>query len=181
MRERREPEFICLTVALKHLPCIQSLYGLKSSYQVTFLHEENKKRQKSERAPLGLPDKLGLHWVVEGHEHLGILADLTHHILQSHKEGERWCRGELCLPAQVNILLLRLSERTRGLHLMRVDPSTVFCHIRADLGSVQLDRRPAHWTTERLPVHLAVEQETSVCNDIMINSSEHISIYSTLE
>ena len=62
----------------------------------------------------GLPDKLGLHWVVERHEHLRILANLTHHILQSHKEGKSWCGGKLCLSCQINILLLRLSEKQRN-------------------------------------------------------------------
>lgn len=65
---------------------------------------------------MGLPDELGLHRVVEGHEHLCILADLAHHILQSHKEGERRCGGKLRLSAQINILPLRLlgEKQTNG-------------------------------------------------------------------
>lgn len=65
---------------------------------------------------MGLPDELGLHWVVEGHEHLCILADLAHHILQSHKEGERRRGGKLRLSAQINILPLRLlgEKQTNG-------------------------------------------------------------------
>lgn len=84
--------------AMKHLHCLNK-----------------RKKEKSEYIHMDSPDKLGLHWVIEWHEHLCILADLTHHILQSHKEGKCWCRGKLCLSAQINILLLRLSEGKRGI------------------------------------------------------------------
>lgn len=69
-------------------------------------------REKQGRVSVttGSPDELGFHRVVERHEHFCILPDLTHHILESHEEGERWRGGKLCLPGQINILLLRLSR-----------------------------------------------------------------------
>ena len=76
------------------------------------LWERKKKdlqKERNVRTSEGLPDELGLHGVVERHEHLGILPDLTHNILQSHKEGKRRRGGELGLPGQINILLLTLS------------------------------------------------------------------------
>lgn len=74
------------------------------------------RRKLDENKTVCAPDELGLHRVVERHEHLGVLADLTHHVLQSHKEGERWSGGELRLPGQIDILLLRLrgGERRGG-------------------------------------------------------------------
>lgn len=59
------------------------------------------------------PDELGLHRVVERHEHLGVLPYLAHHVLQSHKEGKRGRGGKLGLATQVDILLLGLRGRGR--------------------------------------------------------------------
>lgn len=99
----------------------------------------------------GLPDELGLHWVVEWHEHFCVFADLTHHVLQSHKESERWRGGKLCLPGQINILLLRLSEGSRGIafsiglffHSFR---SHTYIHTQVDLGPVQFEQ----WAQEKV-------------------------------
>lgn len=69
--------------------------------------------EKKNMQPVCSPDKPSLHWIVERHEHLSVLADLTHHVLQSHEEGERWRGGELGLSRQINILLLRLPGKQR--------------------------------------------------------------------
>lgn len=61
-----------------------------------------------------LPDKLGFHRVVQRHEHLRVLPDLTHHILEGHEEGEGRRGRELGLPAQIDVLLLRLLMGSRG-------------------------------------------------------------------
>lgn len=55
------------------------------------------------------PDELGLHRVVEGHEHLGILTDFAHDVLQGDKECEGRRGGKFGLSAQVDVLPLRLS------------------------------------------------------------------------
>lgn len=55
-----------------------------------------------------LPDEFVLVGVVEGHENLGILADLTHHVLQRHKQSKGWRGGKLGLSTQIQILPLRL-------------------------------------------------------------------------
>lgn len=67
-----------------------------------------------------IPDEFVLVGVVEGHEHLGILSDLTHHILQGHKQSKGRRGGKLGLATQIQILPLRLergrqkNKETRG-------------------------------------------------------------------
>lgn len=98
--------------------------------------------KERKHAATGLPDELGLHGVVERHEHLCVLADLTHHILQSHKEGKRRRGGKLCLPAQINILLLRLSGgNTEALHSTLDFSPIALCHMRVDLRPAQFEKR----------------------------------------
>lgn len=72
-----------------------------------------------------IPDEFVLIGVVEGHEHLGVLSDLTHHVLQRHKESKGWRGGKLGLSTQIQILSLRLagvkeSTRERETHIHRL-------------------------------------------------------------
>lgn len=55
------------------------------------------------------PDELGLHRVVQRHEHLGIFSYFTDHVLEVDKQGQRRRGGKLGLSVNVYVLLLRLS------------------------------------------------------------------------
>lgn len=101
---------------------------------------------------MGLPDELGLHRVVEGHEHLCILADLAHHILQSHKEGERRCGGKLRLSAQINILPLRLlgEKQTNG-RLHQGALAATNTQLRALARIQRVDRDVTYYTPRNYP------------------------------
>jgi len=55
------------------------------------------------------PDKLGLHRVIQRHEHLGIFSYFTDHVLEVDKQGQRRGGGKLGLSVNVYVLLLRLS------------------------------------------------------------------------
>lgn len=154
---------------------------------------------------MGLPDKLGLHWVVERHKHLCILTDLTHHVLQSHKQGKRWSGSKLCLSGQINILLLRLLEGNSSITFTIGHSSKGFCRTLKPSGLCGLNDEPlnnirvgrrdtvcrygeqlhtaAHWIIKCQPLSVCLSKQQVKRQDltISINPSQLIIVHSTLE
>ena len=59
------------------------------------------------------PDELGLHRVIQRHEHLGIFSYFTDHVFEVDKQGQGRGGGKLGLSVNVYVLLLRLSVETK--------------------------------------------------------------------